>query len=300
MCRVPVASRKSRQIRSGGGVLVPGQLEREQPVEVPGDDGERGVQVDVERDAGGQRVEVESADVGVQLVFRHHPLGVAGEQVPVSGGEVVGDEQGWLVAADALHRDLPDLAVDFLELEHVFVQAGPPVAAGAGDGEGLPRRGGQRGQSLKLGLAALAQGEPADAAAGELVKDLVAGQLGVEDQQPGVAAGGQLPVVGEGDDLGCLLGLGDVGVGVDQVPVVAPGEPLGLALAAAVHPQLGLRLMLDALAHAAGIGGGFRGVGFSLSYPLASGFWAGALWGYMCGLLPRCVPAKPTRGLAIY
>jgi hypothetical protein len=82
MCRVPVVSRKSCQIPVGGGVLVPGQLEREQPVEVPGDDGERGVQVDVERDAGGQRVEVESADVGVQLVFRHHPLGVAGEQVP--------------------------------------------------------------------------------------------------------------------------------------------------------------------------------------------------------------------------
>ena len=55
---------------------------------------------------------LESADVGVQLVFRHHPLGVAGEQVPVSGGEVVGDEQGWLVAADALHRDLRTFAAD--------------------------------------------------------------------------------------------------------------------------------------------------------------------------------------------
>ena len=56
-----------------------------------------------------------------------------------------------------------------------------------------------------------------DAAAGELVEDLVGGQLGVEDQQAGIAAGGLLPVVGEGDDLGGLLGLGDVGVGVHHV-----------------------------------------------------------------------------------
>ena len=33
----------------GGGALVPGQLERQQPVEVACDDGQRGVQVDVER-----------------------------------------------------------------------------------------------------------------------------------------------------------------------------------------------------------------------------------------------------------
>src|SRR5258706_6506056 len=37
----------------GGGGLVPVELEREQPVKVPGDDGERGVQVDVEGDAAG-------------------------------------------------------------------------------------------------------------------------------------------------------------------------------------------------------------------------------------------------------
>ena len=76
MCRVPVASRKSRHRVSGVAFLVPGQLEREQPVEVPGDDGERGVQVNVERDAAGEGVEVEPADVGVQFVSGHHPLGV--------------------------------------------------------------------------------------------------------------------------------------------------------------------------------------------------------------------------------
>ena len=77
--------------------------------------------------------------------------------------------------------------------------------------------GGQGGEAGEFGLAALAQGEPADAAAGQLAEDLVGGQLGVEDQQAGIAAGGLLPVVREGDDLGGLLGLGDVGVGVHHV-----------------------------------------------------------------------------------
>src|SRR5258708_11942810 len=57
----------------GGGVFVPGQLEDEQPAQVPGDHGQRGVLVYVEVDAGGKRVEVEPADVGIQLVSRHQP-----------------------------------------------------------------------------------------------------------------------------------------------------------------------------------------------------------------------------------
>ena len=78
------------------------------------------------------------------------------------------------------------------------------------------RRGGRRG-GRTLGLAALAQGEPGDAAGGQFFQDLVGGELGVEDQQAGVGAGGVLPVVSEGDDLGSLLGFGDVGVGVHHV-----------------------------------------------------------------------------------
>ena len=61
MCRVPLASRKSRH-------------------RGPGNDGQGGVQVHVEGDAAGEGVEMEPADVGVQFVLHHHPLGVAGEQ----------------------------------------------------------------------------------------------------------------------------------------------------------------------------------------------------------------------------
>lgn len=45
---------------------------------------------------------------------------------------------------------------------------------------------GTSGQAGELVLAALTQGEPVDAAAGELVEDLVGGELGAEDQQPQV------------------------------------------------------------------------------------------------------------------
>ena len=157
----------------------------------------------------------------------------------VSGrrGVAVGDQQGGLVAADVADGDLADRRADALERDGVFVQVGVAVAAGAVDGGAGPRAGGQRGEPGEFGLAALAQGEPGDVAAGQLAEDLVGGELGVEDQQAGVGAGGGLPVVGEGDDLGGLPGLGDVGAGVDHLAggVVAGEEgehragPLGAA-----------------------------------------------------------------------
>ena len=48
---VPVASRKWRQSLSGVAVLVAGELAGEEAVEVAGDDGQGGVDVDVEREA---------------------------------------------------------------------------------------------------------------------------------------------------------------------------------------------------------------------------------------------------------
>ncbi len=112
------------------------------------------------------------------------------------------------------------------------MQAGSPVAAGAGDGGGGPRRGGQRVQAAEFVFAALAQGEPVDAAAGEFFQDGVGGQLGVEDEQAGLGAGGRLPVVGESEDLAGLLGLGDVGVGVGHLGGgVVAGEEGSTALA---------------------------------------------------------------------
>ena len=61
-----------------------------------------------------------------------------------------------------------------------------------------------------------AQGDESDAAVVEFGEHGLGGELGVEDQQRRVAPGGGVPVVGEGDDLPVLAGLGQVGVGVEQ------------------------------------------------------------------------------------
>ena len=60
-------------------------------------------------------------------------------------------------------------------------------------------------------------GKPGDAAAAEFFQGIVDGELGVERRAGRVLPGGVAPVVGEGDDLAGLLGLGDVGVGIDHL-----------------------------------------------------------------------------------
>ena len=74
------------------------------------------------------------------------------------------------------------------ELDHVFVQAGPSVAAGARGGGGFSCCAGQGVQAGELSLSALAQDEPPDAAAGQLVEDLGGSEMGVDDQRAGIAA----------------------------------------------------------------------------------------------------------------
>jgi len=51
----------------------------------------------------------------------------------------------------------------------------------------------------------------------EFAQHVVGGDLLVHDQHGRVLSAGGLPVVAERDDLAGLGGLGDVGVGVDQV-----------------------------------------------------------------------------------
>src|SRR6266849_6763947 len=90
----------------GGRVLVALQAAGQQAVDAAGDHGQGGVHVHVEGQARGQGVHLEALDVGGQLVFDEHPLGVAGEEVPGLGGCVIGDKQGRLVPADVAYGDL--------------------------------------------------------------------------------------------------------------------------------------------------------------------------------------------------
>jgi hypothetical protein len=74
---------------------------------------------------------VEPADVGVQFVFRHHPLGAADAQVPgwVARSRVISRV---LAAADLLQGDLADLRTDAGELDHAVVQSGITVSGRCG------------------------------------------------------------------------------------------------------------------------------------------------------------------------
>ena len=64
----------------GGDVQQAGGLD-EVAVDAVGDDRQGGVEVDGERDLGGERVEVEGADLGGELVFDQPAFGVALEQL---------------------------------------------------------------------------------------------------------------------------------------------------------------------------------------------------------------------------
>jgi hypothetical protein len=78
---------------------------------------------------------------------------------------VVADEQGGLVAADVVDGDLADGCVDAFEGDLVLVQVGVAVVAGAVEAGWFPCGGGQGGEPGEFSCAALAQREPADAAA---------------------------------------------------------------------------------------------------------------------------------------
>src|SRR6266540_6941177 len=109
------------------------------------------------------------------------------------------DHRSGLLTADVGDGDLADGGADLFEFDLVLVQVGVAVAAGAVQAGWFPRRGRQGGQPGEFFVAALAQGEPADPAAGEFLQHGVGGQLGVEHQQAGVCSSGLLPVVGKGD-----------------------------------------------------------------------------------------------------
>lgn len=115
--------RRGSAARSGRGrAFAAGQLEREQPVEVPGNDGQSGVKANVE---GTPLVwaPLWSRQCRRRVRFHRHALGVAGEEVVGVGGEVVCDQQGGSVAADIFDCDLADPGADAGDLP-AFVQAG--------------------------------------------------------------------------------------------------------------------------------------------------------------------------------
>ena len=112
---------------------------------------------------------------------------------------MVGEEQRWLVAAEAFDGELAEGAA--FERDRVFVVAGGLVLAGAvKPGLGSPARGQllERGDQLR---GALAQRDEGDAQLVELGEVLVGGELSVEHQQLRQLAMGALIEAAELDHL---------------------------------------------------------------------------------------------------
>ena len=131
---------------------------------------------------------------------------------------VVGDDDGGRVAAQSGDDELADGAgVAGQRHRGVLVDAGPVVGSGPVQRDGLVVRAGQAVDAVHQGGRAHPQGGELDAAGVELAEDGLGGDLLVHDQHLRVGAGDSLPVVAERDGLPVLGGLGDVGVGVDQV-----------------------------------------------------------------------------------
>ena len=102
----PLVLMKRRQIVSGVAWLVAGEVLAEVVVGGGGPDGEGGVEVDVERDGGAERVEVEAADRFGEALLDRHPFGVPADDLLRRRGPVVGEDQGRVLVPEAAHGDL--------------------------------------------------------------------------------------------------------------------------------------------------------------------------------------------------
>ncbi len=175
------------RIVSGGLVVVGGvQAFCECSVGEVGEDRERDVEVDGERDLGAERVEVKRADLLGEVVLDAPALSVAFDQLFDGRLLLVGKDQGGRFAAESVHGDLAE-AVAF-DRHGVFVVGDVLVLAGAlqtGLGPRVFVERVERGGQLR---GALAQRDEPDAELIELGEMLVGGELLVEHQQLGQLA----------------------------------------------------------------------------------------------------------------
>ena len=77
----PLVLMNRRQIVSGVIGLVAGEALAEVVIGGGGPDGQGGVEVDVQRDGGGERVEVEAADLLGEALLDPHPFGVPADDL---------------------------------------------------------------------------------------------------------------------------------------------------------------------------------------------------------------------------
>ncbi len=127
----------------GGGGRVATQTLAEGVADGAGEDRDDDVEIDVERDGGGQGVDVEGAYPLGESLLDAHAVGVLLDQDLGAEGEVVGDEEGGLLVSEPVDGELADLAVVVAEADvMVVVDSRSAVAAGALELDREPCRGG--------------------------------------------------------------------------------------------------------------------------------------------------------------
>src|SRR5262249_47656140 len=99
----------------------------------------------------------------------------------------------------------------------VFVHSGAAVRAGPVQGDGGELGGGQGGDLADQGRGTHSQGEGIEPTGVQVAQHGVGGGLLVHDEHVRVGAGGLFPVVAERENFPGLGGVGDIGVGVDEV-----------------------------------------------------------------------------------
>src|SRR5260370_3912392 len=87
-----------------------------QAVEAGGDDEEGHVEVDLEADRGGERVDMEEAHGIGQSVLDEHASGVAGDDLAGGGASIGGEQDGGLVVSEVRDEELAEGALAWTSL----------------------------------------------------------------------------------------------------------------------------------------------------------------------------------------
>ena len=108
--RAETSSRLRKRRLGCARVVLAADALGHQAIQGTGHQGELQVEVDLQADHRGERIEVKELDGLGDVVFDQHPLGIARDQGGRTGLVVVGQEHGGLLMAQIDHRQLPQRA----------------------------------------------------------------------------------------------------------------------------------------------------------------------------------------------
>jgi len=196
-------------------LVLPPNPRRQQPVQTTGHQRDLQVEVHLQAHHRGQGIKVEELDCLGDAVLDQHALGIAGHQRHATGAGIVGQQESRFLMAQVDDADLPQRAGISWQGDTLVEDAWRTEGAGQRrQGDAAPRRRRQAPDVAQQRSGAAAQRQEKNVALVQLVEELVGGQLRIEDQLCGRVAAALLPEIGEADDLGCLFGLGNAGMGV--------------------------------------------------------------------------------------